>query len=190
MAALVKDQPGFIEFVSARDPVTRLGITVAYFTDEESVLKWKSNIEQFGFGVDLGDLHGDADYPVELCVDIRLRGIAYLPLLFSPGFVKIREPGDDLAQFLNIFRDLNRAGKLDTHVVPRWYYLALLLFGRVRRRRYVGLWAMNDCESLGSDKNRLPMCIGSRHVHNEFSVTAPIGIPSPSIPEHRHERRD
>jgi heme-degrading monooxygenase HmoA len=45
MAALVKDQPGFIEFVSARDPVTRLGITVAYFTDEESVLKWKSNIE-------------------------------------------------------------------------------------------------------------------------------------------------
>lgn len=45
MADLVAEQPGFIDFVSARDPVTRLGITVAYFRDEESVSKWKANLE-------------------------------------------------------------------------------------------------------------------------------------------------
>ena len=45
MAELVVEQPGFIDFVSARDPVTRLGITVAYFVDEESVLAWKANLE-------------------------------------------------------------------------------------------------------------------------------------------------
>lgn len=45
MAELVREQPGFIDFVSARDPVTRLGITVAYFADEDSVLKWKADRE-------------------------------------------------------------------------------------------------------------------------------------------------
>ena len=45
MAELVVEQPGFVDFVSARDPVTRLGITVAYFVDEESVLRWKDHVE-------------------------------------------------------------------------------------------------------------------------------------------------
>jgi len=45
MAELVTEQPGFIDFVSARNPNTRIGITVAYFKDEESVTKWKSNLE-------------------------------------------------------------------------------------------------------------------------------------------------
>ena len=45
MDELVREQPGFIDFVSARDPETRIGITVAYFADEESVLKWKANLE-------------------------------------------------------------------------------------------------------------------------------------------------
>ena len=45
MAELVREQAGFLDFVSARDPVTRLGITVAYFVDEESVLAWKVNTE-------------------------------------------------------------------------------------------------------------------------------------------------
>ncbi len=45
MADLVLEQPGFIDFTSVRDPQTRLGITVAYFTDEESVVKWKANLE-------------------------------------------------------------------------------------------------------------------------------------------------
>ena len=45
MAELVAEQPGFLDFVSTRDPVTRFGITVAYFTDEESALGWKANSE-------------------------------------------------------------------------------------------------------------------------------------------------
>lgn len=45
MVELVVDQPGFIDFVSARDPATGVGITVSYFTDEESVSKWKANLE-------------------------------------------------------------------------------------------------------------------------------------------------
>ncbi len=45
MSELVAEQPGFISFVSARDPATRLGITVAYFKDEESVVHWKANAE-------------------------------------------------------------------------------------------------------------------------------------------------
>jgi len=45
MNALVVEQPGFINFVSARDPATRVGITVAYFKDEESVVHWKANLE-------------------------------------------------------------------------------------------------------------------------------------------------
>lgn len=45
MVDLVRQQPGFIDFVSARDPATRVGITVAYFKDEESAHKWKTNRE-------------------------------------------------------------------------------------------------------------------------------------------------
>ena len=42
MNELVETQPGFISMVSARDPETRVGITVSYFKDEESVKKWKA----------------------------------------------------------------------------------------------------------------------------------------------------
>jgi heme-degrading monooxygenase HmoA len=45
MEELVRDQPGFLGMVSVRDPVTRQGITVAYFEDDESVTAWKSNAE-------------------------------------------------------------------------------------------------------------------------------------------------
>ncbi|MEI6361018.1 MAG: antibiotic biosynthesis monooxygenase [Actinomycetes bacterium] len=45
MDELVHDQPGFVDMVSVRDPVTRQGITVAYFTDEESVRLWKAHAE-------------------------------------------------------------------------------------------------------------------------------------------------
>lgn len=45
MVDLVAEQPGFIDFVSARDTGTRFGITVAYFKDEESATKWKTNLE-------------------------------------------------------------------------------------------------------------------------------------------------
>jgi heme-degrading monooxygenase HmoA len=45
MEELVLDQPGFVHMVSVRDPSTRQGITVAYFTDEESVLAWKAQVD-------------------------------------------------------------------------------------------------------------------------------------------------
>lgn len=45
MEELVRDQPGFIRMTSVRDPRTREGITVAWFTDEESVRAWKAHVE-------------------------------------------------------------------------------------------------------------------------------------------------
>ena len=45
MEALAREQPGFVDMVSVRDPATRQGITVAYFSDEESVLAWRRHPE-------------------------------------------------------------------------------------------------------------------------------------------------
>jgi predicted 3-demethylubiquinone-9 3-methyltransferase (glyoxalase superfamily)/heme-degrading monooxygenase HmoA len=45
MEELARQQPGFVEMVSVRDQVTRQGITVAYFDDEESARAWKANPE-------------------------------------------------------------------------------------------------------------------------------------------------
>ena len=42
MIELLKSQEGFLGFESARE---ELGITVSYWKDEESILKWKANIE-------------------------------------------------------------------------------------------------------------------------------------------------
>lgn len=41
MVALVRQQPGFLRISSVRDPVTREGVTVGWFTDEESARAWK-----------------------------------------------------------------------------------------------------------------------------------------------------
>lgn len=43
MERLVADQPGFLEMTSVRDPVTRVGVTVGYFADHESVQAWRSH---------------------------------------------------------------------------------------------------------------------------------------------------
>jgi heme-degrading monooxygenase HmoA len=45
MEHLAREQPGFVDIVSVRDPVSRIGITVAYFEDEASVLAWKRHPE-------------------------------------------------------------------------------------------------------------------------------------------------
>ena len=44
MFELVHEQPGFLGVDTARGP-DGLGITVAYFTDEESIANWKANAE-------------------------------------------------------------------------------------------------------------------------------------------------
>jgi heme-degrading monooxygenase HmoA len=43
MEELVREQPGFLDLVSVRDPQSRVGITVAYFDDEEAVRAWKAH---------------------------------------------------------------------------------------------------------------------------------------------------
>lgn len=45
MDELVRRQPGFLEMVSVRDPVSRVGVTVAYFEDEDSARAWKRHPE-------------------------------------------------------------------------------------------------------------------------------------------------
>lgn len=42
MVELVSEQDGFLGFESARE---ELGITVSYWRDEASIVKWKANIE-------------------------------------------------------------------------------------------------------------------------------------------------
>ncbi len=42
MALLASRQPGFLGIESARD---RVGITVSYWSDLESIKKWKANVE-------------------------------------------------------------------------------------------------------------------------------------------------
>lgn len=45
MDELVREQPGFISITSVRDPLTRQGVTVGYFVDEESVRAWREHPE-------------------------------------------------------------------------------------------------------------------------------------------------
>jgi heme-degrading monooxygenase HmoA len=45
MEELARQQPGFLDVVSVRDPDTRRGITVARFRDEDSVQAWRRHPE-------------------------------------------------------------------------------------------------------------------------------------------------
>ena len=45
MEELVREQPGFLHMVSVRDPDTRMGVTVSYFDNEQSVRDWKAHPE-------------------------------------------------------------------------------------------------------------------------------------------------
>ena len=45
MDELARQQPGFIDIVSVRDPVTREGITVSFFDDDGSARAWKQHPE-------------------------------------------------------------------------------------------------------------------------------------------------
>lgn len=45
MEELVRDQPGFLSITSVRDPLTRQGITVAHFADEDAVKGWRQHPE-------------------------------------------------------------------------------------------------------------------------------------------------
>lgn len=45
MDEMVRQQPGFISSESARDPESRRGITVSYWSDEDSAAAWKQVVE-------------------------------------------------------------------------------------------------------------------------------------------------
>ena len=45
MEELARQQPGFVDIVSVRDPVSREGMTVSFFDDEESARAWKQHPE-------------------------------------------------------------------------------------------------------------------------------------------------
>jgi heme-degrading monooxygenase HmoA len=45
MEELAREQPGFLDMISVRDPKTRVGVTVSYFEDEQSVRAWKAHPE-------------------------------------------------------------------------------------------------------------------------------------------------
>jgi heme-degrading monooxygenase HmoA len=45
MGALASEQPGYLGIESARDPVTRLGITVSYWQSDDDARRWKQVAE-------------------------------------------------------------------------------------------------------------------------------------------------
>ncbi|HTH49253.1 MAG TPA: antibiotic biosynthesis monooxygenase [Candidatus Limnocylindria bacterium] len=45
MVELASGQPGFLGVESARDPVTGMGITVSYWTDEEAIRGWREHAQ-------------------------------------------------------------------------------------------------------------------------------------------------
>ncbi len=45
MDALVHAEPGFVSMTSVRDPDSRAGVTVGFFTDEEAVHAWREHAE-------------------------------------------------------------------------------------------------------------------------------------------------
>lgn len=70
MDELVRLQPGYLNHVSVRDPVTREGITVAYFTDEESVALW-GNVAEHAEAQQLGRSTFYSEYAVQVSRVLR-----------------------------------------------------------------------------------------------------------------------
>lgn len=70
MNELVQMQPGFISMVSARDPETRIGITISYFKDEESVKNWKGVTEHMQAQI-LGQQKFYSEYSVKVATVYR-----------------------------------------------------------------------------------------------------------------------
>ena len=45
MDELAREQPGFVDIMGVRDPVTREGVTVSFFVDEAAARAWKQHPE-------------------------------------------------------------------------------------------------------------------------------------------------
>jgi len=62
MEVLAKQQPGFIEMVSARNEI---GITISYWETEQAILNWKSNLDHLQ-AQKMGKDQWYASYKVEI----------------------------------------------------------------------------------------------------------------------------
>jgi heme-degrading monooxygenase HmoA len=65
MEELVKQVPGFISSFSHRDPITRGGVTVAYFESLESIKAWRENHEHMKVQ-ELGKSHFYSWYEIQV----------------------------------------------------------------------------------------------------------------------------
>ncbi len=63
MVEEVKKQPGFLGFETARE---KIGITVSYWQDEESILNWRNNLDH-QIAQKKGRTHWYTHYKVRIC---------------------------------------------------------------------------------------------------------------------------
>ncbi len=63
LAEIIGEQPGFIDFISVRDPETRVGVTLAVFADEAAALAWKQ-VGEHRLAQDFGRASGYGNYRV------------------------------------------------------------------------------------------------------------------------------
>lgn len=73
MATLAAQQPGFIGVESARDPMSGLGITVSYWTDDASAREWK-DVAEHRVAQERGRSRWYADYSVVVAQVTRAYG--------------------------------------------------------------------------------------------------------------------
>ena len=66
MEELAAQQPGYIGIESARNETTRIGITVSYWKDLESIRNWKMNVEHL-LAQKLGKEKWYAKYRLRIC---------------------------------------------------------------------------------------------------------------------------
>jgi heme-degrading monooxygenase HmoA len=69
MEELARVQPGFLGMESVRDAVGR-GITVSYWTDEESIARWKRDVEHT-VAQELGRSRWYESYALRVCRVLR-----------------------------------------------------------------------------------------------------------------------
>jgi heme-degrading monooxygenase HmoA len=70
MTTLVREQPGDLGHTSVRDPVTREGITVSYFADDEAAVAWKQ-VAQHEVAQQMGREVFYSEYRVEVTTVFR-----------------------------------------------------------------------------------------------------------------------
>lgn len=63
----VKEVDGYINHIGFRDPITRKGVTIAYFESEDAIKRWKNSPDHIT-AQELGREHFYEDYSVEVAL--------------------------------------------------------------------------------------------------------------------------